>query len=96
MRNEHRAGAVTSPLQGLCAPQANSQADFSSKSIIKLQFLSKSRPWTLAVVVVQRSSAPRGAHSEQPALPGTGSAAWGIAASSSPGLFPCWDELWRC
>lgn len=65
------------------------------KSIIKLQFLSKSRPrpWTLAVRVFQKSSAPLGAHNEQPAIPGTRRAALGIVAGSSPGLFPPWDEL---
>lgn len=65
------------------------------KSVIKLQFLSKSRPrpWTLAVLVFQKSSASLGAHNEQPAIPGTRRAALGIVASSSLGLFPQQDEL---
>lgn len=64
------------------------------ESVIKLQFLNKSRPraWTLAVLVLQKSSAPLGAHNEQPAIPGTRTVALGIVASSSPGLFFEWDE----
>lgn len=64
MGDEHRAGAVTSPLQGLCAPQANS----SSKSVIKLLFLNKSRPGLGCCGGAEELCSPWGSVSSQPYL----------------------------